>query len=254
LSTPTSGDPGGDGTPGQVGPWASDNLPPHPMSYAAPMDMEQPPSIRLAVRLMWVGAALGLLGALLTLTQTDAIRDAVEDSDSSLTASEVDTVVNVIVASGMVIGLIGVGLWLWMASANGQGKSWARVVATVLGGLNIVGTLFGLTGPGATAASTGTALVGLALAIMILVLLYRPDSSRYYEFKSAERRRPIARPEPGQVSPARRNIDGGTPSSPAASIAARSTLTTSCSRSAHSSHGPGPIRSGSPVAAAHARR
>jgi hypothetical protein len=154
------------------------------MSYAAPPDVPQPPSIRLAVRLMWVGAALGLIGLLTTVTRTDAIRDAVEDSDSSLSESEIDTAVGVGIAFAVVVGLVGVGLWLWMAWANGQGKSWARVVATVFGGLNAAFTLLGFTRPEATAVSNLVALVGLALAVVILVLLYRPDASRYYDIKS----------------------------------------------------------------------
>lgn len=183
MSTPTSG-PFETPPPPPAGPWASDNLPPHPMSGYAPAPVEQPPSILTAVRLMFVGAAFGLLGVLLTFTQTDAIRDAVEDSDSSLTASEVDTFVNVSIASAVVAGLVGVGLWVWMAVKNGQGRSWARVVATVLGGLNIVFTLFGLAGGTSTALTLAFSLVSLALAAVILFLLYRPESTRFYDFRS----------------------------------------------------------------------
>jgi hypothetical protein len=187
VTTPSSDQPGGGDVPvppPPPGPWASDNLPEHPMAYATPPQVEQPQPIRLAVRLMWLGAALSLLGVLLTFTQTDAIRDAIEDSDSSLTASEVDTAVTATVAFTVVFGLVGVGLWLWMASANGKGRSWARVVATVLGGLNVVGTLFTISGDGSTAVSSVFALISIALAVVILVLLWRPDSSRYYEVKS----------------------------------------------------------------------
>jgi hypothetical protein len=187
VTTPSSDQPGSENVPvppPPPGPWASDNLPQHPMSYATPADVEQPQNIRLAVRLMWLGAALSLLGVLLTFTQTDAIRDAIEDSDSSLTASEVDTAVTATVGFVAVIGLVGVGLWLWMASANGKGQSWARIVATVLGGLNVASTLFSVFGSGSTAVTNVFALIGIVLAVVILVLLWRPDSSRYYELKS----------------------------------------------------------------------
>lgn len=170
-----------DGGPPPAGPWASDNLPPHP---GAPVQQaEPPPSIITAVRLMWLGAGLSALGILLTF-QTDALRDAIEDSDSSLTPSEVDSAVAVGVGFGVVVGLIGVGLWLWMASANGQGKSWARVVATVLGALNVVGAIFSLAVNPATAVSAVLTILSLILAVVILVLLYRPESSRFYEARS----------------------------------------------------------------------
>jgi hypothetical protein len=183
VSDPTSG-PFETPPPPPSGPWASDNLPPHPMSGYEPAPVEQPDSIRTAVRLMYIGAALSLLGVLLTFTQVDAIRDAIEDSDDTLTSSEVDTLVNVSIGSAVVAGLIGVGLWVWMAVKNGQGRSWARVVATVLGALNIVFTLFGLAGGTATPVTLVSSLVSLVLAGVILYLLYRPESTRFYDFRS----------------------------------------------------------------------
>jgi hypothetical protein len=69
-----------------------------------------------------------------------------------------------------------------MAYVNGQGKSWARIVATVLGGLNVVFTLLGLRNQ--TAAGVAFSLVGLLLAAGIVFLLWRPESSRFYEARS----------------------------------------------------------------------
>jgi hypothetical protein len=183
VSNPTSG-PFETPPPPPSGPWASDNLPPHPVSGYAPQPVEQPPSIRTAVRLMYVGAALSLLGVVLTLVQIDTIRDTIEDDNPSFSASEVDTAVNVTVGATVIAGLVGIGLWVWMAVKNGQGRSWARVVATVLGVVNILFNLFGLAGGGATAASLVFSLVLLALAAVILFLLFRPESTRFYDFRS----------------------------------------------------------------------
>lgn len=133
---------------------------------------------------MYVGAVLSLLGLLTVPFQTDAVRDAIEDSDSSLTAGEVDDAVNIAVGSIVLVGLVGVALWVWMAVKNGQGRSWARVVATVLGGLNILSTLSGLLQGGTTPLSLALNLVSLALAGVILWLLYRPESTRFYELCS----------------------------------------------------------------------
>src|SRR5262249_20659037 len=57
-----------------------------------------------------------------------------------------------------------------------------------------------------------------------------------------------------QPRPIAFSIDGGIDWSPRASIAARSTLITSCSRSVQPSHGPGGIAPTSPRASTHARR
>jgi uncharacterized membrane protein len=133
---------------------------------------------------MWVGAALSAVGVLAMFTQTDTIREAVEDRDSTLSQSEIDTAVNIGVAVSILFGVIGVGLWLWMAWANGQGKSWARIMATVFGALNLIGTVVNLASPSATGPGLALGLVGLVLSAVILVLLYRPESSRFYEAHS----------------------------------------------------------------------
>lgn len=190
MSTTPSGPSDHDQPPPQspppppAGPWASDNLPTNPLAATANV-VEQPPSIVTAVRLMWAGAALTAVGVLLSFTQTDAIREQIEDSDSSLSASEVDTAVSVGIAFSVVFGIVGVGLWLWMANANGKGQSWARTVATVLGGLNAFSAVISLVASGtATTLSIVLTVISLVLAVVILVLLYRPDSSAFYAARS----------------------------------------------------------------------
>lgn len=182
MST-TEPDPGQGGAPvppppppSAAGPWASDSV----ARPAAPAEVEQPPTIRTAVRLMYVGAVLSAIGVLVTLTQIDAIRDQIEDDNPSLTPDELDTAVNIGVASAIVIGLVTIGLWIWMAATNGRGQSWARVVASVLGGLSIVSAFVGLA-TGTTALGVVFSLLNVALAAVILFLLYRPESSRFYE-------------------------------------------------------------------------
>jgi hypothetical protein len=142
---------------------------------------------------MYVGAAIGVLGILWSFTMTDDLREQVVDDNPRLSESEVDAAVNIGLAVGAVIGLIGVGLWIWMAIANRQGLSWARVVATVLGGLNIgftllgwlVGSVLGQTNDGVSIAMQ---VASVGLAVVILALLWQPQSTRYYDAVSAHRR------------------------------------------------------------------
>jgi hypothetical protein len=154
------------------------------MAGATDGDVEQPSTVRTAVRLMWVGAALTLLSLFTTVLVTDEMRDLVRENDPSLSSSEVDSLVSAAVAFGVVFGLGVVGLWLWMASANGKGKKWARVVATVLGSLNVFSVLMSLGNATTTGINIAFSFATLALAVAILVLLYQPASSRFFEARS----------------------------------------------------------------------
>jgi hypothetical protein len=150
--------------------------------------VSKPQTIVTAVKLMYVGAALQVLGILLSFFTTDALRDQFREDDASLSTSELDSMVTGTLAVGTVLGLVFVGLWLWMAHTNGQGKSWARVVASVLGGLNLVLGVAGLVGAGiAGGTTTGgviLSLISMVVAAVVLWLLWRRESTEYYAVMS----------------------------------------------------------------------
>ncbi|GEK22469.1 hypothetical protein [Cellulomonas xylanilytica] len=150
---------------------------------AAAASVERPSSVTRAVQLMYVGAALSVVGIIVAWTTRSELREQVAAMTPSLDADGVESAVTISLMFATVIGVIGVGLWLWMAAANGAGKSWARVVATVLGGLGVLSAVFSLmSGTGITIASQ---LLSLVLAVAILVLLWRPASSAYFQARSA---------------------------------------------------------------------
>jgi hypothetical protein len=155
-----------------------------PPPYRSVETVEQPATIRLAVRLMWIGAAISFIGIVVAFVQRDELRDQFREADSSLSSSELDTAV----AAGLtfigVIGVVAIGLWVWMATTNGQGRAWARTVATVLGGLNILFTLLGFLGDQLTPLNIAVSILTIALAAAILYLLYRPDSNAYYDYRT----------------------------------------------------------------------
>ena len=144
-----------------------------------------PPPVALAVKLMYVGAGLSLIGVVSTFFLTDTIREQVEASPG-MDSAAVDAFVTVAVVGGVVIGLIGVGLWILNAVFNARGKKWARILSTVLGGLAVVSTLFSFAQP-TPSLSLVLSLVQVLLAIGIIVLLWRPESSRFYAAASAPR-------------------------------------------------------------------
>jgi hypothetical protein len=163
-----------------AGPWASDYRTPPDV----PPEPDPPPPLATAVKLMYVGAGLSGLNIIASFFQRDELREQIAENDSSLTQDEIDTAVNFGLGFSAVLGLVVIGLWIWMARSNERGLTWARTTATVLGGLSIVFLLFGLALGQSTALNTVFGLVSLVLAAVILFLLYRPESSQYYEARS----------------------------------------------------------------------
>ena len=163
--------------------------PPHPAS-AQPAP-EKPGSIASAVRLMQVGAVLSIVSVVVSLLTLDTLKDtiaeAMRDSDPDVSQSTIDAAYSIGVVSGVIGGVIAAGLWLWMAWKNGQGRSWARVVATVFGALNLVFTAVSFGSPGMTSVSLVFGAVNVLLAVVILVLLWQKPSTAYYNAVSQGR-------------------------------------------------------------------
>jgi hypothetical protein len=173
--------PGGASEAGvPAGPWASDYRTPPDV----PPEPDPPPSLATAVKLMYVGAALSAVGIVTSLLQRDELRDQIEKNDSSLTQDEIDTAVTFGLVTSIVIGLVVIGLWIWMARTNERGLTWARTTATVLGALSIVSLLASLAMGQSTTLGTALSVVSVLLAAVILYLLYRPDSNEYYRVRS----------------------------------------------------------------------
>ncbi|MCD9199274.1 hypothetical protein [Aeromicrobium wangtongii] len=208
---PDPSQPSGSTPPPYPGPTSPPPPPPYPGAYptggypaayptgpgGAPMQRppapEQPPSMALAVKLMLIGAALSVVSLVYSFTTLDGLKDQVTDqlreNDPYVSQSVIDAAYGVSVGLAVVFGLLGAFLWVWMAWKNGQGRSWARVVATVFAGLNLLGLLF-------TVASSSTAeplslvlsvLSGI-LGVVVLVLLWRRESSEFFTAAEASRR------------------------------------------------------------------
>lgn len=170
------------------------DIPPFPGSASAeqapPADVAPPPSIALAVNLMRAGAAVAVVNVVVGLVTRNSIRDNLEDSlreSGDLTQSNLDTAYNVTMSSLIILGIASIGLWLWMAYANGRGRRWARVVATALGGIGTLGFVLSLSQGGATALSLVLSALTAALAVAIIVLLWRRESTAYYDSRSRRR-------------------------------------------------------------------
>lgn len=185
--------------PPPAGSYGSAPPPAAPNPYGAAPSYEQAPpsgpvtrpkSMDLAVTLMRVGAVISLISALSVLFLRDTIREAVttslEDAGTTADQGTVDAAVAIGTGTAIVFGLVGVALWLWMASANGKGRSWARILSTVFFALSVVSFLVGL-----AQAQAGLSLVlnvvSLLLGASIIFLLWKKESSEFYAASSTPR-------------------------------------------------------------------
>ena len=163
---------------------------PYPSAGQAPEPARRapPPSVVMAVRLMYAGAVVSAVSLVVGLATVGSLRTALHKSQPSLTPTQLHDLQTVVVVGSVAVGLISIGLWVWMALMNKAGKSWARIVATVLFGLDTLFLLLGLARAGAAASSLVSILTWL-IGLGAVILLWRKDSSEYFTAQSAPRAR-----------------------------------------------------------------
>jgi hypothetical protein len=163
---------------------------PYPSAGQAPEPArrEPPPSVVMAVRLMYAGAVVSAVSLVVGLATVGSLRSALHKSQPTLTPTQLHDLQTIVVVGSVVIGLISIGLWVWMALMNKAGKSWARIVATVLFGLDTLFLLLGVARAGAAASSLVSILIWL-IGLGAAVLLWRKDSTEYITAQSASRAR-----------------------------------------------------------------
>jgi len=147
-----------------------------------------PASVVMAVRLMYAGAVVSGLSLIIGLATVGSLRSALHKSDPSLTPSQLHNLQTVVIVGSVAIGLISIGLWVWMALMNKAGKSWARIVGTVLFGLDTLFLLLGLARAGA-AAGTLASIITWLIGLGAVIYLWRKDASEYFAAHSPPRAR-----------------------------------------------------------------
>ena len=138
-----------------------------------PPGQEAPNSVQTAVRLMYAGAGISAVSFILGLVTIGSVRHALEKQNPTYSASKISALVNAEIAIVIVAGIIGVGLWLWMAWANKRGKNWARITGTVFFALYTLDLIL-VAARSASGVSTVFAivtwLVGLGATLMPLII------------------------------------------------------------------------------------
>lgn len=139
-----------------------------------------PPSVLNAVKLMYAGAVVSAIEIVISLTTISGLKSAIEKTYPHYSAARVHTVEIASITGLVISGLLGVGLWVLMARLNLSGRSWARIVASVLFGINTLELVALFNRP--------IDVLGLAFAVVLwlfglgaTVFLWRRDSSEFFQ-------------------------------------------------------------------------
>jgi hypothetical protein len=155
---------------------------PYPTGGAAepePQRPAPPTPVLQAVKLMYAGAVVSAVSLIITLATIGSLKTAIHNADPSLSASKLHSAEVAAVAVAIIFGLIGIGLWLWMAYANKAGKNWARITATVFFGLDTLSVLTSFRQAEPILSRLITLLIWL-IGLGAIVLLYQRESSNFF--------------------------------------------------------------------------
>lgn len=180
---------------------ASDKKQPAKPGRTGPADLAglpaPPAPVHRAARLMQAGAVVSTLSLIFTVIGSFSLKhnmmtaNAQKLQDHQITASQISSTATGLIVYTILIGLVSIGLWLWMARMNEAGRRWARITASVFFALwslytySVIGELHG----GVTV--TATLIVSLILILALWVIgaatvfyLWRPASTAYFKAQS----------------------------------------------------------------------
>jgi hypothetical protein len=156
---------------------------PYPSGGQEQAQPEPPRSILTAVKIMYVGAALSAVAVVVGLATIGSLHAAIRRAHPLLGAHRVHGLEVFDLAIIVVVGVLGIIVWLWMAAANKAGSTRARTVATVIFVLNTIVVLFDLGRPEAMASKIAGIIICVA-GLAAIVMLWQRDSSNYYSASS----------------------------------------------------------------------
>ena len=138
-----------------------------------------PSSVRNAVTLMYVRAALGVVGIVILLATKDTLKKDLLKKNPTADAAKLDSLFNTAIAAGIVGAVVFLVLYVLLAMQVAKGKQWARIVTLVLAALGVLSMLvsFASTMP---ALSHVISVVSGLLDLAILVLLLTGGSGAYF--------------------------------------------------------------------------
>jgi hypothetical protein len=137
----------------------------------------RPRTVRAAVKLMLAGAAAELAAMITIAVTAGSVRAAVAVQNPG--AVHVTMLHEVIDLAGTPVAI---GVWLWLAWANGQGQDWARMLSGASFGLFTLTMIGALSRHAASYAPANmiVATIVWVIGLLSVVLIFTPAAGRYY--------------------------------------------------------------------------
>ncbi len=147
----------------------------------APQLLTPPQRLINASRFMYAGAAISAIFFIIGLITNARLRSALRSAPHSLTGGQFNADV------GKAVGVVAllIGLWVWMALANRRGRSWARIVATILFGLDTLRLLLSVRQQPHLTVNLLVQILIWLVGLSAIILIWNRESSAYYQTVSA---------------------------------------------------------------------
>jgi hypothetical protein len=217
----------------------------------------RPGSVTISSYLLYLCAAIGVLGAVTQLATIGTVSDVYTEAYEGTTAEGTEGIATASVVVASVLGLLFAAGFVVLATLNNRGKNVSRIITWVVGGISLCCTGFGLVGtalsgsmnlstgdgpdpaeiqdrinselPWLTPLSITTSLITIVALLVALILLALPPSNEFFRKPAQVWEPPVpggAYPGYPQVPPAGQSPyaaaapDATPPSTPSAGEAA----------------------------------
>jgi hypothetical protein len=164
-------------------------------------DPSAPLPVKRAAQAMYVGAAVSAVSLLISVASSFSLKSELISAntanlaDGKVTMSQINSVANAEIVSTIVVGIVAVALWIWMAKKNGNGRGWARISSTVFFGLwtiyayiNVSSLKGGVNVTAGFLISFGLMLATWAVGAVTIYHLWRPVSTVYFKEQASLQR------------------------------------------------------------------
>jgi len=154
--------------------------------YGPPPKPPLPRTVQRAFVLMLVGAGLEVLNVALSFLFSHQVDQKIQQA---LNTGTVTNTTNVNIASTATGGILGIGLWIWMAYVNRAGKNWARITGTVFFGISCLGIIGDVIIVAAMSKWLGGIVyllvaenvLGWVVGLVVVILLWNRESGPYFK-------------------------------------------------------------------------